>query len=248
MADFQMKIAGHTGAVRSIFESTRDYCRSYLTDEEPEFFAATTREDLAFEQAMLDVEAREEGLKPRRFTEPFLERASIQRKFAEFLLDHDTLLFHGSAVALEGQGYLFTAPCGTGKSTHTRLWREVFGEKAVMINDDKPFLRLTEDGVLVCGAPWSGKHGLDTNISVPLKGICILERGTGNRIRQIGAEEALPMLLHQSCPPLESGRLAHFTALVEALAAKTPLWHMECTKEPQAAMVSRQAMGGVREQ
>ena len=148
MAEFCMKIAGHTALVQSRFDSTRDYCKAYLTEEAPEFTITVTAEDLAFEQAELLAEAKAEGMKPRKFTDPFLDRAAIQRGFADWLFHRDILLCHGSTVAADGKAYLFTARCGTGKSTHTRLWREVFGDRAVMVNDDKPFLILTDDGVL----------------------------------------------------------------------------------------------------
>ena len=242
MAEFHIQIAGQVVSVHSLFESTRDYCRHYLSGEPADFSVTVTREDMVFEQAALRQEAIDEGMRIRVFPDPFLERAVIQRKVAEHLFDKDTLLFHGSAVAVDGEGYLFTAKCGTGKSTHTRLWREVFGDRAVMVNDDKPFLRITDSGVLVCGAPWSGKHGLDTNITVPLKGICILERGAENRIRRMELSGALPMLQKQSCPPPDSEKHPRFQALVTSLGTKTALWHMACNKDPQAALVSYEAM------
>ena len=242
MADFSIRIAGRVGAVRSLFDSTRDYCRAYLTEDAPEFSVTVSREDLQFEQEALRREALEEGMKVRTFTDPFLDRAAIQRKFAEYLFDRDTLLFHGSTVAVDGRAYLFTAKCGTGKSTHTRLWRQVFGDRAVMVNDDKPFLRITRSGVLACGAPWSGKHGLDSNITVPLAGICILERGSENRIRRISPADAMPRLLHEACCPRDGEKAEEFHALVAALAEKTALWRMECTKDPQAAAVAFEAM------
>ena len=240
MAEFKMKIAGHTALVRSRFDSTRDYCSAYLTEEEPEFTITVTPEDLTAQQAELLAEAKAEGMKPRRFTDPFLDRAAIQQAFADWLFHRDILLCHGSTVAVDGRAYLFTARCGTGKSTHTRLWREVFGGQAVMVNDDKPFLILTENGVLACGAPWSGKHGLDSNITVPLAGICILERGPENTIRPADPREVLPRLLHEThCPP---GQEARFQELVERLAVQTNLWHMECTRDKEAAQVAHRAM------
>ncbi|MBQ9149236.1 MAG: hypothetical protein IJX69_06710 [Oscillospiraceae bacterium] len=246
MAEFKIKIAGRVGAVSSLFESTRDYCRAYLTDEAPDFSVTVTRADLVFEQSELDEEARQEGFRLRVFTDPFLERAAILRKFAEHLLGRGTLLFHGSGIAVDGEGFLFTAKSGTGKSTHTRLWRQVFGERAVMVNDDKPFLGISGEGVTMYGAPWSGKHGLDANVAVPLRGICILERGTENRIHPISPAEALPRLLHESfCP---EGHEARLHALVDALVEGTPLWRMECNKDPQAAMVAWEAMSGQNEQ
>ena len=236
MARFAIKIAGCTAEVHSLFESTRDYCRGYLAEDAPEITITVTPEDLEFEQQALLTEALEEGFRVRKFTDPFLDRAAIQRKIAEHLFEKDTLLFHGSAIAVAGEGYLFTARRGTGKSTHTRLWREAFGSRAVMINDDKPFLRITAEGVLVCGAPWSGKHGLHSNITVPLQGICILDRGTENRIARLAPEEARSILKNQCQQPLTR------EDLLETLLEKVGLWHMFCTKEPAAAEVSHGAM------
>ena len=237
-----MKIAGQVGAVAPLFESTAQFFRAYLTEEEANFSVTVTPEDLLFEQAELDEEARLEGFRRRQFTDPFLERAAIQRVFAEHLLDHDTLLLHGSTVAVDGQAYLFTARSGTGKSTHTQLWREVFGNRAIMINDDKPFLQLRADGIFACGSPWSGKHGLDSNVTLPLRGICILERGSENCIRPMKAEEALPMLLHQSYQSPDPAKADHMAILVQDLAQRIPLWHMACTKEPAAAIIAHEAM------
>ena len=245
MAEFKIKVAGHTASVSSLFESTRDYCRGYLTEEEGEIAISVCREDLVEEQRLADEEAREEGLRQRNFTDPFLERTVIQRKLAQALLQRDVLLLHGSTVAVDGEGYLFTAnKCGTGKSTHTRLWRERFGSRAVMVNDDKPFLKLTEEGIFACGAPWTGKHGLGSNVAVPLKGICILQRGSENRIRRIGPEEAEAMVWKQSMAPLGEEGLPKYRELVKKLLETAAFWQMECTKAPEAAEVSFAAMSG----
>ena len=243
MHEFVMDIAGFAIGVESLFETTRVYCREYWTDREPEFFVTVKREDLAREQEFLNAEADEEGLKRRKFPEPFLERSVIQRQVAEHLLDRDVLLMHGSTVAVDGRAYLFTAACGTGKSTHTRLWREVFGDRAVMVNDDKPFLKLTENGVIACGAPWTGKHGIGSNISVPLGGICILRRGPENVIRRADREQVEDFLLHQifQC----EGREVLTKALADRLLSSVPLWEMECTRDPKAAVVSYGAMSAV---
>ena len=242
MADFTIEIAGYSFHIHSMFESTREYCKRYFTEKAPQLQIAVQPEELAFEQGMLDLEAVEEGLRLRKFTEPFLERTAIQRSIAEYLFDWNVLMLHGSTVAVDGKGYLFTAKCGTGKSTHTRLWCQVFGERAVMVNDDKPFVKIESDGVWVCGSPWSGKHGLDTNITVPLAGICILERGKENTILPCDPDTALPMLLHQSYCPLEEDKHTAFSSLVGRIAKRVPLWKMECNKEPSAALVSYAAM------
>lgn len=242
MEPFKIEIAGLIAEVHPLFETSALYCRNYLTDQIASFRIAVTKEDLAFEQHMLDIEAREEGLKRRKFTDPFLERAVIQRKIAKELLDYDTLLLHGSTIAVDGAAYLFTAACGTGKSTHTRLWREVFGERAVMINDDKPFLRISADGVVAYGSPWSGKHGLDSNVCAPLKGICTLHRGDENSIQRIDACDAISMLQHQSYVFADTLSQTKVSNLVEKLAQRVPLWEMYCTKTHEAASIAFAAM------
>ena len=247
MAEFKRKLAGYTAAITALFESTPQSFRSYLSDEAADFSASVTREQIDFEQADLLEEAHRDGFRPRVFTDPFLERAAIQRAFAEFLFDRDILLFHGSAIAVDQEGFLFTAHSGTGKSTHTRLWMQAFGDRAVMVNDDNPFLSLTSDGVLLHGSPWSGKHGLDRNVTVPLKGICILERGAENRIFPISPEDALPMLRKQAYAPMDEGKLPNFLRLTQQLSEALPLWKMACNKNPEAAHIAYNTMHNKKE-
>jgi hypothetical protein len=242
MEAFTMEIAGLVTRVQPMFVTTREYCRDYLSDHEPDFFVEVTEDDLAYEQKMLDMEAVEEGLKFRKFSNPFLERTSIQRKIAYELLKRDTVLLHGSTVGVDGYAYLFTAPCGTGKSTHTRLWREAFGSRTVIVNDDKTFIRITPSGIFAYGSPWSGKHGLQTNICLPLKGICFLSRGSENVITPAKPEECIPELRHQSLIPENPAGQTKAFALIDALAQQMHLWQLKCTKDISAALVSSNAM------
>ena len=239
---FVMEIAGLVVGVEPLFQSTREYCRPYLSDKTPEFLVTVTPEDLVFQQALLEQEAVEEGIKLRIFKDPFLERATIQRKVADRLLSRDTLMFHGSTVAVDGKAYLFTGPCGTGKSTHTRLWRELFGQQAVMVNDDMPFLQITPDGVLAYGSPWSGKHGLATNICAQLQGICFLQRGAENEIHPITPEQGNAAVRRQIHNPLDEALRNKALSLADRLAETVPLWEMRCNMHPSAAEMSYRAM------
>ena len=244
MTEFNIKVAGRVVAVRTIFPGTQEFCRDYLCDEAADFAIEISMDDIASERKKSEQEDRLEGIPVRNFSDAYLETIAVQRKITENLFAYDTLLFHGSVVAVDGEGYLFTAKSGTGKSTHTRLWREVFGERAVMINDDKPFLRMTKNGVLACGSPWNGKHGLGNNLCVPLKAVCILERGEENRIRQISAKQALPMLVQQSNRPLSGKWMPKYLEMLDKLAGGVAFYCLACNMEPQAALVSYQAMSG----
>ena len=145
---------------------------------------------------------------------------------------------------MDGEGYLFTAKSGTGKSTHTGLWRELLGEKAVMVNDDKPFLEITESGVIVHGSPWNGKHRLGANISLPLKAICLLERGEENEIESIAPKDAVLMLMQQSCRPMDRRKMPKYPELLDGLSQRVDFYRLKCNMEPEAVKLSYEAMSG----
>ena len=246
MNEFQMKIAGKTITVHPMFDSTEEFCRDYLCDGTADFSIRTDMDDIAFEREKSIREHELEGLPVPTHTDRYLETIAVQRKIVEELFAHDTLLFHGSVVAVDGQAYLFTAKSGTGKSTHTRLWREMFGSRAVMVNDDKPLLRITAEGILVCGSPWNGKHRLGENICAPLKAICILERGQENRIREITPKEALTMLVQQSNRPRDPKQMGKYLELLDSMSRQTAFYRLACNMEPDAARLAYETMSGER--
>ena len=242
MVEFTIELAGIPAGIQARFRNTLRFCNDFLVDKAAVFSISISPEDIEYEQEMFARESIVENLPEREILEVYLERTAVQRKLAEQLFDRGVLVFHGSVVAVDGQGYLFTAKSGTGKSTHTRFWRETFGDRAVMVNDDKPFLRLTETGVLVYGSPWNGKHGLGNNICVPLKAICILERGEANQIRPITGQEAAMMLFQQSNRPLNPRKMPIYMDLIDQLSKKTAFYRMQCTLDPDAARVAYEEM------
>ena len=228
--------------VTSIHAEVHEYCTDYQTDENAEYSVTTTQADIDFEREKSAREDEIEGIPIRQFTDSYLEELAVYRKIAKKMLDYDTVLFHGSVVAVDGVGYLFTAKSGTGKSTHTRLWREYFGERAVMVNDDKPLLKITDSGVIAYGTPYNGKHRLGTNISVPLKAICILTRSAENHIEAITREQAYTMLLQQVYRPADMLKMAKTLELVDRLADNVKLYKLGCNMEISAAQVAYEGM------
>lgn len=145
-------------------------------------------------------------------------------------------------IAVDGIGYLFTAKSGVGKSTHTRLWREQFGDRAVMINDDKPLLRITAEGVTAYGTPWNGKHHLSTNTAVPLKAVCVLGRGGINHIEPADKKDVYPLLCQQSYRASDPAGMLLTLKLIEQLCSAVPLYRLSCNMDPEAALVAYQGM------
>ena len=112
------------------------------------------------------------------------------------LLRYNGMMLHASAVVVDGYAYLFSGPCGIGKSTHTALYKGAFPE-AVIINDDKPALRCLNGVWHAFGTPWCGKDGINVNMSAPLAGICFLHRGD-TLLRRLTTLEAVPQILKQT--------------------------------------------------
>ena len=204
MTEFTVTLADVPVCIRAVHTAMETFLRDYLSDAQPAFCLEMTREDIDRERRKSEENRAAEGLPPASFSDAYLETLAIYRKLAEELIERDVLLFHGSVIAVDGEAYLFTARSGTGKSTHTRLWREAFGERAQMINDDKPLLRISRDGVRAYGTPWNGKHRLGSAGSAPLKALCLLSRDRYNHIEAVSPEETFPMLYQQCHHPARS--------------------------------------------
>ena len=160
--------------------------------------------------------------------------------FAVQMLRFDGFQLHASAVMLDGKAYLFSAPSGTGKSTHTEKWCRLFG--AQIINDDKPTLRRTDGVWTVYGTPWSGKNDLSCPVGVPLGGIAFLERGSINKIGKISPMEAVPAILRECLQFSHKGCAQRQLELVDLLLREAPIYRLACRNDDEAAMVSCEAM------
>ena len=239
MTEFTIALAQKKIHITAQHEYTRNYCKAYLCEGTPDFSVVINQEDIDFERRKSAEEDELEGNTVTIFSERYLETLAVYRKIAEKMVEFDTLLFHGSVIAVDDEAFLFTATSGTGKSTHTRLWREAFGDRAYMVNDDKPMLILKDGRVWVCGTPWDGKHRLSTNVIVPLTGICILERGQTNSVTPISAQEAMPMILQQSYRPKNLMKLLE---IVEKMTVSAKFYRLKCNMDPEAAHVAYNGM------
>ena len=159
------------------------------------------------------------------------------------LMDHNGMMLHASAVEMDGKAYLFSAPCGTGKSTHARIWQKVFGEAAQVFNDDKPALRLVDGIWYAYGTPWCGKDGINQNKKLPLAGICFLKQAPENRIRRLNSQEAVSRLVSQTLYQFRTAReLDRMLSIADKLVRQVPIFELENRPEPEAARMSFEAM------
>ena len=162
--------------------------------------------------------------------------------FYRQLLQFDGMMLHASAVVVDGKAYLFSANSGTGKSTHTKLWLQKFGDRAYILNDDKPALRLQNGIWYAYGTPWSGKDDISANVGVPIAGIAMVERDEKNSIVPIGGTEAILAVLSQINRPKDSASRTQLLRLLDMLICDVPVWRLRCNMDVDAVEVSYGAM------
>ena len=153
------RLAGHAIEIKSIYKEVHTLCAHYQVDDEAEYHISTTSADIDFERQRSIRTESLEHVSIQNYTDSYLETLVVYRKLAQLLVQEDILLMHGSVVAVDGQAYLFTAKSGTGKTTHTSLWMQHFGARAVMVNGDKPLLHVGNGGGRDClwnAVGWQG--------------------------------------------------------------------------------------------
>ena len=168
-----------------------------------------------------------------------LLRFGLWMMFGVVLSENSAIAIHSSVIVSRERGVLFLGESGTGKSTHTRLWRENI-EGATLLNDDSPIVRIVDGNALVFGSPWSGKTPCYKNLSYPIAGFCRLSQAPHNLIRRLHPLAAIGALL-PSCPPafahddyLQDGICNTLGSLLKQVGA----YHLECLPDKAAAELS----------
>ena len=236
------KIADKMIAIEPMYASVSELWKGYEHPGEPELVIKTVKDDITYEQERSDSNNIAEGKLPHEYEAPYLEELSVYRKLCDWLPFYNTVLFHCSCVVVGGQAYAFTAKSGTGKSTHTRLWREYLGERAVMLNDDKPLIRCKDAAATIFGTPYMGKHSLGCNMSAPLRAICILERGEQNEIEKLTREQAYPMLVQQTYRPFDVHALSMTMQTIDSFSRGVSLYRLKANMDISAAKLAFETM------
>ena len=174
---------------------------------------------------------------PELETEDMAEYIATGDCFAVGLLRNEGMMLHASAVEYGGQAVCFSAPPGTGKSTHAERWVRLFG--ASILNDDKPALRRVDGVWRAYGTPWSGKEDMSQNRSAPLAAVCFLFRGEENALERLTPAEALPLLLSQTPFRLRREDMERLLTTADCLLRETKVFRLTCRNDDSAARFAR---------
>ena len=229
MSAFNLKIANKVLKINSFNESTKRYCDGFTTDEKPDYTIIMTEEDLKNESSNSNngqVYVNE-------------EISALYRKIADLLVEDNIVVFHSSAISVDGNAFLITARSGVGKSTHSRNLKEYIGESFEYINDDKPLLEIKDNKVTIYSSPWNGKERRGNNISAPLKAILFLNRGESNTYRKIiNKEEIYIRMLSQIYLPKEKSKREKALNIADTLLKNVNFYEINVTKDVESAKMT----------
>ncbi len=149
------------------------------------------------------------------------------------------LKVHASVTELNGRALVFMGVSGTGKSTHSRLWREHI-QGCTLLNDDEPIVRLMPDGsVRVYGCPWSGSTDCYRDEWAELVAFVHLYQAPENKISKLSGRLAFDSLFSSvaSMRTLSKFNLKLFETVVDVLS-NVPLYRLDCLPNREAVALT----------
>ncbi len=214
------RIADLNIGIKNPADFTKEYMKDYLvSDCECDFSITVTEQMIAYEKEIAE----------KKVADKYYELTAILRYICNVVLEkYDGFFLHCSCLEYKNEAYIFTAKSGTGKSTHSRLWREVFSDEVTMINDDKPIIRLIDGTYYIYGTPWNGKHHLSTNTKAPIKAIYYLSQSQQNKATRCDYISAISKLISQTVLPDDKNSMNHLLDMIEGLVKTTPMFDLQC--------------------
>ena len=228
------KIADVTVEFEAKYPATIQRSKKYLTDnnKKSDIYIKVSDEQIANMQK-----------KDPTLTAELSEYMLIGTDFYKEILQFNGCLLHASAIVIDDEAFLFSAPCGGGKSTHTSLWLKYLSDKKpYILNDDKPAIRVFSDGIYAYGTPFSGKHDISENKKVKLKSICFIEQSKKNEIEKLNTLESIQLIFSQTLRKVSKKQMNEFLDVLEEIIKQIPIYKLKCDMSKEAVLLSYNTM------
>lgn len=159
----------------------------------------------------------------------------------DLLLRHNRLMLHASFISWQGQGILFSASSGTGKSTQADLWEK--HQNATVINGDRAALSLKDGRWYAHGLPFAGSSRIFRKESAPLRLLVCLSQGKENVATRLSPVEALRRLFPEvNLRRWDESSVTRATGLLMELIGEVPVYHLSCRPDEEATEVIRKLL------
>lgn len=200
------------------------------------------------EKANIEVPDLESYIKKEQKENPQMTKGNIEyglyaSYIYTYMIEYEAIYLHASTVVVDNKAYLFSAPSGTGKSTHTKLWLKQF-PNSYILNDDKPIIRFIDGRAYAYGSPISGKDGISKNKRVLIQGICFIERDKSNWIKIADSKEALTELFKSTVRPFKKELDMILFKVLEKLIKQVKIYKMGLTISKEAVLLAYNTMKG----
>ncbi|MEE0954933.1 MAG: PqqD family protein [Eubacterium sp.] len=144
---------------------------------------------------------------------------------------------HSASILYQGRAWLFSAPSGTGKSTHADLWEKKY--ETPVLNGDLNLIGFDKHGIpTVYGMPWCGTSGIAAPGHWPLGGIILLCRDSRNFTEELTPDQQQLSVTQRLISPVWTEELLKRNLdFTKKLTGSVPTIRLHCTKDPKAASV-----------
>lgn len=166
---------------------------------------------------------------------------SIRTVFLYLASQKDMYAIHSASICYHGKAWLFSGPSGTGKSTHTNLWKQYCGTP--VINGDLNLLAFADSSFVIHGIPWCGTSGICDNHTYPLGGITLLKQASSNYLLPLTDDQKQLFVLQRLISPSwKADLLLRMVSFVARLAEQTAIRQLGCTVSPEAVCTIKEAI------
>ena len=231
------RIAEMDIAIEARYEYTKEYLKDYLSDSDEYELFIEVSDDMIEHERSLSLDIHGEG-----FGDGVNEAVAILRVICDYIVNRGGFFLHCSCLMFDNEAIVFTAPSGTGKSTHSSLWRMRFGDRVEMINDDKPLVRMKDGRFYIYGTPWNGKHHIGNNINAPIKAVFFLEQAPENSVEESDSFTSLSLIMQQTLLPTKREDMSALLDMLGKLIESTPMFKLRCNISDDAVTTAYNAI------
>lgn len=226
------KFANFFVEINPLYDYTKKMIKYFETDEVPTSQVITLGEKFSD-----DDYKKYNSLHPEVPVEE-AEHIFLATEFFRKILKYNAIMIHSSAIKYNGKCYLFSADSGVGKSTHTSLWQEVYGDKVQIINDDKPIIRIKNNKLIVYGSPFAGGTMKFQNDSADLEAIVFLERSKNNSIEELSPQKAMRYLFKESVRKIGKNQMNNSLNMISVILENCKFYKLKCNMDKSSAILS----------
>lgn len=237
-----IKVADLVIRVNTKYQTVVEKCADYIvSDDTPEDFTIEITDEEIEQVKQWKWENEKEII-----SDADAEYDYLYQKYGKVLPFFNAFLLHAVVLEMDGKAYAFSANSGVGKTTHARLWMNVFENRVRIIDGDNPIVRIIDGKAYVYGTPCCGKEGWNINTRVELGGIGFIVRDKINVVNSIPGYIAFLKTATLNAANITPQNQEKVFDLYQQLVNVVPFYEVHCNMDIEAAIVAKEAMCGGR--